>query len=111
MAFGDIPEDPSWAIDYRVRVFQKCTFCGDNGCNFCKPKVRDGKGAEELLDEAEEVVGAYCGLREHQNVWRQLGDMERMLIVYAIDYGRQHSGEEYTGCVEPIDRFKELDFR
>jgi len=110
MAYGDIPEIPPWSQQYHVNVYQKCPFCQDHGCNICKPEVRDGKSVEELITEAGECVKAYCKLRETPNVWSKLGDLERLLIVYAIDYGRQNSGEEEKP-VFVVDRFKELELR
>lgn len=110
MAYGDIPGEPHWAIPYRVNVFQKCPFCQDTGCMVCRPEVRDSKSVEDLIQEAGKCVEAYCRLREHPNVWRNLGDLERMLIVYAIDYGRQHTGEE-PEAMQIVDRFKELELR
>ena len=110
MAYGDIPDEPSWSMPYRVNVFQKCPFCGDEGCMSCRPQVRDGRTEKELLEEASQCVKAYCKLREYPNVWPKLGDLERMLIVYAIDFGRQ-SVKEDSEELEIVDRFKELELR
>jgi hypothetical protein len=109
MNFGDPPDYPAWS-NYKINIFQKCPFCGDNGCNMCRPEVRDGKSVEGLIQEAKECVDAYAKLREFPSPWSKLGDLERMLVVYAIDYGRQHSDEE-PQAVEIVNRFKELELR
>lgn len=109
MAYGDMPEEPAW-MQYRPAVYQKCPFCQDAGCQVCSPKVRGGKSVPELLAEAEACVKSYCALREHPNVWGKLGDLERMLIVYSINFGREDIGDE-PAPLEMVDRFKELELR
>ncbi len=111
MGYGDIPDSPAWGIEYRLPVFQSCPFCRDEGCNYCRPKVRDGKSERELFDEAHECCKAYSNLIGYPDHWSTLPDVARKLIVFAIDYGRNHKSDNGEPDADFCDRFKELELR